>query len=153
MMAQRKSLRIEHVLSPIARWLGRHGVYLRIVWPKLILVPSSRNLFGDYRSLSLSILRILLQIDHLAARIDATASVASDIAELRRSGHIRLDSDSCIVGALGLSLRPTVHEQSINGSILWALCVFDVIGIFGALRTNETTDGLGIFSKIDWIAE
>jgi alkylmercury lyase len=68
--------------------------------------------------------------------MDATAGIASGIEELRRSGHIRLDSDGCIVGALGLSLRPTMHELSIDGSTLWAWCAFDVIGIFGALRAN-----------------
>jgi len=92
--------------------------------------------------LEASAFRTLLQtvkpisIDYLAAGMDTTAGITSGIEELQRSGHIRLDSDGCIIGALGLSLRPTMHELSIDGSILWAWCAFDVIGILGALRAN-----------------
>jgi alkylmercury lyase len=53
-----------------------------------------------------------------------------------KSGHVQLDSDGCIIGALGLSLRSTMHELSIDGSRLWAWCAFDVIGILGALRVS-----------------
>jgi hypothetical protein len=86
--------------------------------------------------------RILLQtvkpvsVDHLAARMDAPAGITSGIEELQRSAHIRLDSNGCIVGALGLNLRPTMHELSIGSSRLWAWCAFDVIGIFGAIRAS-----------------
>lgn len=92
--------------------------------------------------LQASAFRILLQtvkpvsVDHLAARMDATVGITSGIEELQRSGHIRFDSDGCIVGALGLSLSPTMHELSIGGSRLWAWCAFDVIGIFGATRAS-----------------
>jgi hypothetical protein len=73
----------------------------------------------------------------------ATTGIATDIEELQKSGQIQLDSDSSIVGAIGLSLRPTKHELSINGSRLWAWCAFDVIGIFSALHTSglaQSTD-------------
>jgi hypothetical protein len=92
--------------------------------------------------LQASAFRILLQtvkpvsVDHLATRMDATADITSGIEELQRSGHIRLDSDGCIVGAIGLSLHPTMHELLIDGSRLWAWCAFDVIGIFGSLRAS-----------------
>ena len=92
--------------------------------------------------LQASAFRILLQtvkpvsVDHLTARLDVTTGITSDIEELQSSGHVRLDSDGCIVGALGLSLRPTMHELSIDGSRLWAWCAFDVIGIFGSLRAS-----------------
>jgi hypothetical protein len=92
--------------------------------------------------LEASAFRILLQtvkpvsVDHLTAGMDATAGVTSGIEELRRSGHIRLDSDGCIVGTFGLSLHSTIHELSIDGSILWAWYIFDMIGVFGALYTN-----------------
>jgi hypothetical protein len=86
--------------------------------------------------------RILLQtvkpvsVDHLAARMDVPADITRGIEELQRSAHIRLDSNGRIVGALGLSLSPTMHELSIGGSRLWAWCAFDVIGIFGAIRAT-----------------
>ena len=92
--------------------------------------------------LQASAFRLLLQVvkpvsvDHLVARIGASAGIASGIRVLERSGHIRFDRDGCIVGALGLSVRPTMHELSIDGSRLWAWCAFDVIGIFGALRAS-----------------
>ena len=80
-------------------------------------------------------------MDHLVERTDDTAGVTSGIEELQRSGHIQLDSDGSIIGALGLTLRPTMHQISIQGSKLW--CAFDVLGIFGALGASgvaESTD-------------
>ncbi|KIN03281.1 hypothetical protein OIDMADRAFT_178901 [Oidiodendron maius Zn] len=92
------------------------------------------------RQLQASAFRILLQtarpvpVDHLAAGVDA--GITSSIEDLQRCGHIQLDPDGCIVGALGLSLRPTMHGLSIDGSKLWAWCALDVIGIFGFLRAS-----------------
>jgi hypothetical protein len=92
--------------------------------------------------LQASAFRILFQtlkpvsVDHLAARIDTITDITSGIEELQKSGHVQLDSDGCIIGALGLSLRSTMHELSIDGSRLWAWCAFDVIGILGALRVS-----------------
>lgn len=77
-----------------------------------------------------------VSVDHLAAKMDATATIMDDVEELQKSGHIRVDSDGCIVDALGLSVRPTMHELSIDGSRLWAWCAFDVIGIFGSLHAS-----------------
>ena len=93
------------------------------------------------RQLQASAFRILLQTakpvpaDHLTAGVDA--GITSSIEDLQRSGHIRLDPNGCFVGALGLSLRPTMHGLSIDGSKLWARCALDVIGIFGFLRRQE----------------
>jgi hypothetical protein len=62
--------------------------------------------------LQASAFRMLLQtakpipVDRLAARMNAAVGITSGIEELRRPGHIQLDSDGCIVGAIGLSLRP-----------------------------------------------
>ena len=94
------------------------------------------------RRLQTSAFRILLQtvepvsVGHLTGKMDSSARITSGIEELQRSGHIRLDLDACIVGALGLSLHPTMHELLIDGSRLWAWCAFDVIGIFGSLRAS-----------------
>ena len=94
------------------------------------------------RLLQASAFRTLLEtakpvsVDHLAAKTDTAATIMDDVEELQKSGHIRLDSDGCIVGALGLSVRPTTHELSIDGSRLWAWCAFDVIGIFGSLHAS-----------------
>lgn len=92
--------------------------------------------------LQASAFRMILQtvkpvsVDDLAARVDVTVDITRDVEELQRSGHIRFDSNGRITGALGLSLRHTMHELSIDGSRLWAWCAFDVIGIFGALRAS-----------------
>jgi hypothetical protein len=75
-------------------------------------------------------------LDHLAARTGDIVGMADGVEELRKSGHIQLDSDGNIIGALGLTLRSTIHRLSIHDSTLWAWCAFDVLGIFGALRTS-----------------
>jgi hypothetical protein len=76
-------------------------------------------------------------VNNLTARLDITTGITSEIEELQSFGHIRLDSDGCIVGALGLSLRSTMYDLSIDGSVLWAWYTFDVIGIFGSLRASR----------------
>jgi hypothetical protein len=72
-----------------------------------------------------------VSVDHLPERMDDTAGITSGVEELRRSGHIQLESDGNIIGALGLTLRPTMHQLSIQGSRLWAWCAFDVLGYLG----------------------
>lgn len=94
------------------------------------------------RRLQAAEFRVLLQmvkpvsVDHLAARMDVPASITSGIGELQRSAYIRLDSNGCIVGALGLSMSTTMHELLIGGSRFWAWYAFDVIGIFGAISAS-----------------
>ncbi len=76
-------------------------------------------------------------VDHLATKMNTTTDVISScIDKLLRIGHIRLDSERLVVGAVGLSVSPTTHEISIDGKRFWAWCAFDVIGIFGALRAS-----------------
>jgi hypothetical protein len=102
--------------------------------------------------LQASAFRLLLQtvkpvsVDHLVTRIGASAGITSGVKVLDRSGHIRLDPDGCIVGALGLSVRPTMHELSIDGSRLWAWCAFDAIGIFGSLRASGSAQSTDPYS-------
>lgn len=58
------------------------------------------------------------------------------VEKLHRSGHLELDSDGFIVGAVGLSLTPSKHEIEIDGKRFWTWCALDVIGIFGALGAS-----------------
>jgi len=78
-----------------------------------------------------------VSLDYLAKTMETSgATVSSCIDELRRLGQVRLDSDCHIVGAVGLSLTPTIHELSIRGTRFWAWCAFDVVGIFGSLHVS-----------------
>ncbi|KAH8645571.1 alkylmercury lyase [Tricladium varicosporioides] len=105
----------------------------------LSVLSCERSLTGRLQAAAFHILLQTVQpvsVDHLAARMDVPAGITSGIEELQRSAHIRLDSNGCVVGALGLSSSPTMHELSIGGSRFWAWCAFDVIGIFGATRAS-----------------
>ena len=78
-----------------------------------------------------------VSVGRLAKTLDTSLdTVSSCIDELQRLGHLRLDSEGNIVGAVGLSVTPTVHEIFIGGTRFWAWCAFDVIGIFGALHVS-----------------
>ena len=89
-----------------------------------------------------------LSVDQLAKAMETSAASVSDcIEELRRLGQVRLDSEGYVIGAVGLSLTPTRHELSIDGTIYWAWCAFDIIGIFGALRVSGTVRSLDPFSN------
>lgn len=84
-----------------------------------------------------------VSVDRLAIKLDTSAvDISSCIEELRRSGQVRLDSEDCVVGAVGLSLFPTTHELSIEGTRFWAWCAFDVIGIFRALHASGSARSL-----------
>lgn len=89
-----------------------------------------------------------ISLDHLAETMETSAvTVSSCIDKLRRFGQVRLDSDGHIVGAVGLSLTPTVHELSIGGMRFWAWCAFDVLGIFGSLHVSGSVRSLDPFSN------
>jgi hypothetical protein len=72
----------------------------------------------------------------------STDVISSSIKEMQRTGHIQLDSEAFVVGAVGLSLIPTTHEISIDGRKFWAWCAFDVIGIFAALHASGFVQSL-----------
>ena len=89
-----------------------------------------------------------VSIDHLAKTMERSAvTISNCISELRRVNRVRLDSSGYIIGIVGLSLTPTVHELVINGTRFWAWCAFDVIGIFGALYASGSARSLDPFSN------
>lgn len=102
------------------------------------------------RRLQASAFRILLQtatpfpVDRLATGVDA--DITSSIEDLQRCGHIQVNPGGCIVGALGLSLRPTMHGVSFDGSKFWAWCALYVIGIFGFLRASGASRSMDPYS-------
>jgi alkylmercury lyase len=82
-------------------------------------------------------------VDHLATKMNTNSDIISScIDEMMRTGHIRLDSEGLVIGAVGLSVSPTAHEISIDGKRFWAWCAFDVIGIFGALHASGFVQSL-----------
>ena len=79
---------------------------------------------------------------------------------MRQAGHIRFDSDGFFEGVAGLSLSPTKHEISIDGTRFWTWCALDVLGIFGALeasgfaRSSDPSSGENIeLQFIDGVAQ
>ena len=89
-----------------------------------------------------------VSIDHLAKTMErSVVTISSCIGELQRVGQVRLDSGDHIIGIVGLSLTPTIHELVINGTRFWAWCAFDVIGIFGALYASGSARSLDPFSN------
>jgi len=89
-----------------------------------------------------------VSVDGLMTRMDTSNDVISSCIEgLRHSGRIQLDSGGSIVGAVGLSLRRTTHELSIDGTKFWAWCAFDVIGIFGALHRSGFVRSMDPYSN------
>ena len=104
-----------------------------------IQATSFQTLLGTVKPVSLDLLAKAMEI--------SAATLSSSVEELRRFGLVALDSDDHIVGAVGLSLTPTMHELSIGGTRFWAWCAFDVIGIFGSLRVSGSVRSLDPFSN------
>jgi hypothetical protein len=65
-----------------------------------------------------------------------TGMIRDCVEKIHHTGHLKLDSDGFIVGAVGLSISPTKHEVSLDGRRFWTWCALDVIGIFGALNAS-----------------
>jgi len=89
-----------------------------------------------------------ISVDNLAKTMETSAvTISSRVDELRQLGQVCLDSDGYIIGAVGLSLTPTRHELSIDGTRYWAWFAFDVIGIFEALHVSGSVRSLDPFSN------
>ena len=102
---------------------------------------------GDVRAAAF---RRLLQtgaavaVSELAADLGRpTGEIGAVVDELSQGGRIRIDEQSRVVGASGLSVVPDRHEIDIGGRRFWTWCTYDILGIFGALRATglaRTTD-------------
>jgi hypothetical protein len=83
-------------------------------------------------------------VDYLAAGVDTSAvEVSRIVEELRLSGQVCLDSKAYIIGAVGLTLLPTLYGLLIDGRTFWAWCAYEVISIFAALRASGSVQSLG----------
>ncbi|KAI7975929.1 hypothetical protein EIK77_002489 [Talaromyces pinophilus] len=76
-------------------------------------------------------------VDALAAIIKVESGTIRDrVEKIHQGGHLQLDSEGFIVGAVGLSISPTRHEISIDGRRFCTWCALDVLGVFGALNAS-----------------
>lgn len=72
--------------------------------------------------------------------LPATEAAAA-LDRLVDRGSVMLDPASgAIVGARGLSLRPTAHRLTLDGRALFAFCAIDAIGIPVALGAEATIE-------------
>jgi len=78
-------------------------------------------------------------VDDLIAATDVSPARAIEIFEsVRARGRIEFDAKDRLIGLAGLSLTPSRHEVTINGSKRWTWCALDAIGILGALKATGT---------------
>lgn len=69
-----------------------------------------------------------------------TNDAAVAIAELAAAGWMDLDDDGRVVGAAGLSLTEGRHRLAIGGAMFRNWCVYDSLGIAGALSADATVE-------------
>ena len=74
--------------------------------------------------------------------IDATDIPAARVAEIfdsvRARGRVEFDNENRLIGLAGLTLTPSRHELTIDGSVRWTWCALDAVGILGALQATGT---------------
>jgi len=77
--------------------------------------------------------------EDLAVSIGISADkVARVLEELNAAGRIRRDEAGRVIGAAGLSVLADRHQIDFEGRRFWTWCAYDVLGIFGALRSTGT---------------
>ncbi len=74
--------------------------------------------------------------------IDATDIPAERVVEIfdevRARGRVEFDDEDRLIGLAGLTLTPSRHQLSIDGSVRWTWCALDAVGILGALQATGT---------------
>ena len=74
--------------------------------------------------------------------IEATDIPAERVAEIfdavRARGRVEFDDNDRLIGLAGLTLTPSPHELTIDGSVRWTWCALDAVGILGALQATGT---------------
>jgi len=74
--------------------------------------------------------------------IDATGIAAERVAEIvdevRTRGRVEFDDEDRLIGLAGLTLTPSRHQLTIDGSVRWTWCALDAVGILGALQATGT---------------
>ncbi len=74
--------------------------------------------------------------------VDATDIPAARVAEIfdsvRARGRVEFDDEDRLIGLAGLTLTPSRHQLTIDGSIRWTWCALDAVGILGALQATGT---------------
>jgi Alkylmercury lyase len=68
--------------------------------------------------------------------------VAADLADLTGAGRMQRTAAGDVSGCMGLTLEPTSHTISINGTLRHTWCALDAFGIMGALRASGWIDSL-----------
>lgn len=78
-------------------------------------------------------------IDDLIETTDISAErVAEIFDEVRARGRVEFDDEDRLIGLAGLTLTPSRHQLTIDGSVRWTWCALDAVGILGALRATGT---------------
>ena len=79
-----------------------------------------------------------VRIEKLAQRVgSAETEVRSVVAELEEAGMAIVEG-STIIGAEGVSSRPTSHTVEIDGWVSYTWCAFDTVGIAAAVGVDAT---------------
>ena len=56
-----------------------------------------------------------------------------------RSGRADYTTDGCLTGIVGLTVEPTRHRLTLEGTPMFTWCAFDAVGIPAALRVDTKT--------------
>jgi hypothetical protein len=64
------------------------------------------------------------------------AAVAAAVDRLAEAGLTRRDPVGRLLGSHGLSVTPTRHELTVDGTRRWTWCAYDAVGILGALAAD-----------------
>jgi hypothetical protein len=80
-----------------------------------------------------------VKVDRWATAAGVDVETLHEIIETSGAkGRVQFDADGRLVGIAGLTVEPTRHELSIDGTIRWTWCALDAIGILGALEATGT---------------
>ena len=63
-------------------------------------------------------------------------ALEQQLAALVEQGWVRRDAKGGVVGSRGLSIEPTRHELELAQGRRYTWCVYDTLGIFGALGSS-----------------
>ncbi len=78
-------------------------------------------------------------IDDLIDAADIAAErVAEIFDEVGARGRVEFDDEDRLIGLAGLTLTPSRHQLTIDGSVRWTWCALDAVGILGALQATGT---------------
>lgn len=74
--------------------------------------------------------------DLAAAAGTSSHATRKALADLVTSGEVTMDGDA-VVGARGVTVRPTKHRLALAGVALHTWCAYDMVGITAALGANS----------------